>query len=631
MYKRLGALVSCLALTAGTARSGEIVPELRDALDAPNGGEVISALVYLDQVDLDAVESHLYRIMADRNLRHRIVVESLQTHAAATQGSLIAYLQGAKDTGRVTFYDPYWIGNIIRVDGIAEEIEAIAARPEVLRIYPNYPVELIESVEVEGPGIASAPEPGIRLIQADRVWNELGITGEGVLAAVIDTGVDGDHPAMESRWRGLDDRYEGHPEWAWHDPWNNQNDFPYDCCGHGSHTMGTAIGGFPGDEVGVAPGAQWMASGAIDRGGSIPRTVADIIKGFQWMADPDGNPETDFDVPHTCGNSWGTTTGHGYPPCDQTFWQWIDASEAAGTSQTFAAGNEGQSGLRRPGDRATTDYDSIAVAACDGNNQDCPIAGFSSRGPTNCTPDGRPAIKPDIAAPGVNVRSCNNSGGYVNLSGTSMATPHINGVMALLYSANPDLSSDEAKQIIYDTATDKGTPGEDNSFGWGLVNAYEAVIVALGDPEPFACCFNDGSCQNLLRSDCLDRGGRQRFGETCDTFDCPDPGACCVNNFTCEFILERDCIAKGGDFLGENVGCQLACPCDVIKKMKGTCKGSGTIKATVKFRNNSWDGRVIKMGVGDRLRFDVTVHGKKAVLYTCCFNGPQTVKLLDPD
>jgi hypothetical protein len=352
---------------------------------------------------------------------------------------------------------------------------------------------------------------------------------------------------------------------------------------------------------------------------------------LQWLTDPDENPRTDFDVAHVCSNSWGVTTGHGYPPCATDFWEALDGSEAAGTIQLWSAGNEGGSGLRRPADRATTSYNALAVAACDGNNQDCPIAGFSSRGPTNCTPDGRQAIKPDIAAPGVNVRSSLPGGGYGSLSGTSMASPHVNGVVALMREANKDISGDDIKQIIFDTATDKGTPGEDNSFGWGLINAYEAVTIVLGDPEPFACCFVDGDCENLLGSDCRDRGGKSRFNETCDTFACPQPGACCIDNATCEVTLEADCLLRGGDFQGEGVDCFRACPCDVIKKMKGNCKGSGTIKAVLKFRNTSWDGRTVKMGVGDRLRFDVVVHGKKAVLYTCCFNGPQEVKLLEPE
>jgi hypothetical protein len=213
--------------------------------------------------------------------------------------------------------------------------------------------------------------------------------------------------------------------------------------------------------------------------------VADAILSFQWMLDPDENPNTVWDVPQSCSNSWRLVTGHGYPPCDQTFWTFLDACEAAGIVIIFSAGNEGFSGVGRPPDRATDDYRTFAVAAVDANNGNWPIASFSSRGPTRCTPDGREAIKPDIAAPGVNVRSSVPGNGYSNFSGTSMASPHVNGVVALMYQANPNLTVTEVKQIIFDTAFDLGANGEDNNYGWGMIDAFEAVQIALSMNDRF--------------------------------------------------------------------------------------------------------------------------------------------------
>jgi hypothetical protein len=120
----------------------------------------------------------------------------------------------------------------------------------------------------------------------------------------------------------------------------------------------------------------------------------------------------------------------------------------------------------------------MAVAAVDPYNGNS-IASFSSRGPTNCTSSGASAIKPDIAAPGVSTRS-SVPGGYSSYDGTSMASPHVNGVMALMLSANPDLSSEQVKTIIYDTAVDMGSTGKDNDFGYGMIDAIAAVNVALG-------------------------------------------------------------------------------------------------------------------------------------------------------
>lgn len=248
--------------------------------------------------------------------------------------------------------------------------------------------------------------------------------------------------------------------------------------------MGTICGGAPGDQIGVAPGANWIAAAAIDRGGGIPQTVSDAILSFQWMLDPDGNPATNWDVPDVCSNSWGVTTSHGYAPCDPLFWSYIDACEAAGTVVVFAAGNEGAGGLRRPADRATDAYRNCAVAAVDANTAGWPLAYFSSVGPTYCTPTGTAAIKPDIAGPGLNVRSAYPGQTYVYMSGTSMATPHIAGVVALMRQVSPDLPVDAIKQIIYETAHDLGTLGKDNGYGWGMIDAYAAVTRIAPDTVP---------------------------------------------------------------------------------------------------------------------------------------------------
>ena len=168
----------------------------------------------------------------------------------------------------------------------------------------------------------------------------------------------------------------------------------------------------------------------------------------------------------------------------------------------------------------------------------------------------------------------------------------------------------------------------DRSEGLLVLDVSEAVG---GGNVPSACCFAKGSCKDLKPDKCRKKGGRSNFGKECGSFDCPQRGACCIDNNTCDVMLERDCNAQGGDFKGEGQRCKLACPCDLIKRFKAGCGKSGTIKATVKLKNKSRDGETLKIQVGDRLKFDVTIHGKKARLFTCCYDGEMEVSLIDPD
>ena len=486
------ACIVCCGLTAalffGAGAAGiaaTIDPDLSQILASRAADEVVSTLVYLkEQVDIESLGASLDASRPSLATRHETVVRALQDKAQATQGSLEQYLDNLKQAGRIRSFEKYWIVNAFRVDASANEIMKLAQHPDIGIIYYNYEIELIAPVKtgsVAAPDKDRTPENGVQAVRAPEVW-ALGFTGEGILTATLDTGVDGNHPALASRWRGVaDPRYAGHPQWAWFDPQTNTT-FPQAFAAHGTHTMGTICGGAPGDQIGVAPGCQWIHAAVIDRV-DIPTTVSQAILAFQWLVDPDGNPATNWDVPAVCSNSWGVTTGHGYAPCDPTFWSYIDACEAAGIVVLFSAGNEGSGAetLRRPADRATTGYNAMAIGAVDGHTAGWPVAGFSSRGPSHCTPTGVAAIKPELAAPGVEVRSSVPGGGYEfsGWDGTSMASPHVNGVIALVRQACPDLSVNEVKQVLYDTAFDLGAPGKDNDYGYGMVDAYAAVQLAL--------------------------------------------------------------------------------------------------------------------------------------------------------
>jgi len=300
----------------------------------------------------------------------------------------------------------------------------------------------------------------------------LGYTGQGRLVCNIDNGVAGSHPALNYKWRGANGYT---PQESWLDTTDPNSQFPHDEDGHGTHTMGTICGrsSTGPDTVGVAIGAQWIAARAIVDGGNVALA-------FQWAADPDGNPNTIEDVPDAISNSW-YVPGGGCPP---TYYALIDNCEAAGAAVVFAAGNAGPGPqtVEVPANRITTPFNCFSVGAIDGNNNNYPIAGFSSRGPSQC--DGQ-TIKPEVVAPGVNVRSSVPSGGYGYLSGTSMACPHVAGAVALLRQVNPNASVDTIKWALMQSARDLGGQGEDNNYGYGIINIKSAMALIPPIDAPY--------------------------------------------------------------------------------------------------------------------------------------------------
>ena len=449
--------------------------------------DMIRAIITIsDKVDIKALKASLEARRANRQEWHETVVKAFQEKATKSQSDILALLSQMQKQGRVSDYKGMWLGNLIIVTATREAYNELVARRDVEEIALDYEIKPIKDMPGDNNQLITAGiEDGLRVIHADRVW-EMGFTGEGRLVSHLDSGVDGDHGALSDQWRGNDSRYSEHPEWAWYDP-VTQTDFPFDALSHGTHTMGSICGADheSGDTIGVAFGAEWISAGVIDRV-SINRTISDALTAFQWIVDPDGDASTVWDVPDVCSNSWGLDPGNGYDHCDDTFWEVIDAAEACGIVLLFAAGNSGESGtetIGSPADRAYSNINAFSVGAVDGWDEDLPVADWSSRGPSYCTEDGSAAIKPEIVAPGVNIRSADNIGNYLSMSGTSMACPHVAGVVALMREADPNITVEEVKQILLDTARDLGNAGDDNNYGAGIVDAYEAVRHTLANRD----------------------------------------------------------------------------------------------------------------------------------------------------
>lgn len=281
------------------------------------------------------------------------------------------------------------------------------------------------------------------------------LNGQGVRVGIVDSGIDANHPDLKGKIINYKDFV------------NPKNQNPTDEIGHGTHVAGTIAGSdTSGRSIGVAPGAQLIIAKVF--GGSGESTKQDVLLSLQWIIDPDGKPETD-DGAQVVSNSWGFFGRfNNKDPQDEPFCAILNRMRALNISPVFAAGNEGpgEGTLRIPG----ACPDSFTVGATDSSDR---IARFSSKGPAKWKSQNTP--KPDVTAPGVDVISAKPRGGYQPMSGTSMAAPHVSGVMALMKQARPDLSQKELEMAVMKTSMDLGTKNYDMTFGHGRVDVLKAI------------------------------------------------------------------------------------------------------------------------------------------------------------
>ncbi len=460
--KYLGALL----LAANLLMGGVLAPDLAQKLQTLGEHEPLWVFVFPKE---QPEYGELKALFATKKQR----VEYLKDFADRTQRPILNYLRTAVSED-ILEYKPYWVVNALRVRATKAGIQALAQLPEVGYIEEEPEFHLVHEV-ADASATPASPTPGwnISKVNADDVWN-LGYTGEGVIIGQLDTGVDATHPAFHGRFAGY-----------WFDACNGQPN-PYDDNGHGTHTMGSAIGGDgPGpdpDDIGVAPGAQFTAAKIFAGNGN----ACDIMAAFQWYA----SLVADSGVPvRVINNSWGSPA-----QTSLAYWSAVLTWRSLDIIPVFAVGNDGPGAgtAGTPGNYPTV----IGVGATDASDN---IASFSSRGPApNQSPWNDPQywprpdwnlIKPDVAAPGVNIRSSIPGGGYqggYGWSGTSMATPHVTGVVALMLQKNPTLTFDEVYNILTNTAYQPSQGGSypNNNYGWGRVDALAAIEMVPGLNQP---------------------------------------------------------------------------------------------------------------------------------------------------
>ncbi|GAA1029692.1 hypothetical protein GCM10009557_19100 [Virgisporangium ochraceum] len=459
-------VANLLAAAAAPARAAgaDVDKQVLDEL-ARNGSARF--MVYLDEkAELSGAAG-----IKSKTAKTQHVYQQLTATATKSQAGLSELL-----TRNKVAFTSFWISNSMVVTGNRSVLDAVAARSEVKKITPVGSVPLVEpTARADGPA-TMAVEWGVANINAPQVWSEFEDTGEGIVVGSIDTGVDFDHPALVGKYRGNLGGGTFDHNYNWYDPSASCENplVPCDDNGHGTHTMGTMVGDDgAGNQVGVAPGAKWMtARGCEDRTCSSETLLA----AGQFITAPTDvngqNPRPEL-RPDIVNNSWGDDAH------DEWFHDIVRAWESAGIMPVFAAGNEGVQGCGSVGSPA--DYEeSYAVGGYDVNNA---LYADSSRGEGN-------QIKPNISAPAVNVRSSVPGGGYDAFDGTSMAAPHVAGTVALMWSEAPALKNNVAqtRQILDNTARDAnslscgGTADDNNNFGEGRLDAYQAVLSSPRGP-----------------------------------------------------------------------------------------------------------------------------------------------------
>ncbi len=470
-------------LVATWAQSGELAQNLAPVIDTQQPDDMVKVWIKLHRVEpATNLKAAINGSSTSEKIRHKTGVNKLQAEHRSSQADLVNRLEQFKADSRARNIKSFWIANIVQAEVAVGELEGLASRDDVDKVYAIPEISLIDPVGdiTTVPTLSPhATEDNIAYVNADGAWG-MGFDGTGSIICSFDTGIDGTHPALLSRWKG----HDGDSAAAWYDP-HESHTFPSvisDCIpnncnpSHGTHVMGIACGYDAGIDrhIGVAPGAQWISAAIID----IPGV--NILEAFEWAADPDGNPNTTDDVPDVINHSWG------YPndpqmviECENLFYDVIDNVEALGIVNIFASGNYGAVGtVHNPANGDSDSLDCFAVGNIDISADPATLSSTSSRGPSDC----RGGIKPNVVAPGASITSCLPGGTYGTMGGTSMAAPHVAGLVALLRQKNPNATVDEIKKAILAGSNRLPSWGTsvDNDFGWGVINCVDALTALDG-------------------------------------------------------------------------------------------------------------------------------------------------------
>ncbi|TMW69598.1 hypothetical protein Poli38472_001754 [Pythium oligandrum] len=462
------ALIAAALAISGASAAPRVDPSVHRTLRQQGTVNLIITMKDSNTEPLKVVQEASY---ATRGAKIEALVERLSAHAESSQADVSAVVSHESSASLFTSTRTFWVSNQRYIEGAsAALLEKLSAVPSILEIREEQVLPLPKvTAAANTTADVLANEWGVTKVNAPTIWGN-GNKGEGIVVSTIDTGVLGTHEILKGNFRS---------DHGWYDP-EKKAAAPYDEQGHGSHTMGTIAGA---NGVGVAPGATWIACKGCRTDGCSESDLLACAEFITCPTDTSGNNKDCSKAPHLVSNSWGGGQG------DTFYKSAVDAWQAAGIIPIFANGNEGPActTASSPGDYENV----IAVGATDSSDA---LASFSSKGPSTGG-----LLKPEVSAPGVNVRSAwyTSATAYNTISGTSMATPHVSGVVALLLAAKGDLTYAQVKDALIkgvDTsslASTGATCGNtkdgsfpNNMYGYGRVNAVKVIDGSSTAPTP---------------------------------------------------------------------------------------------------------------------------------------------------
>ncbi len=513
LIKKLLCLVMMMSAPALAAQV-ETGTELEKQLNKEDDGALIPINIYLTEQYNNELLYAKHLSVKDPEMRRELVTHTLKTFSEKSQYDLLQFLQQRKSEGKVENIRPLWIANFLHCHATIDIVLQLLQRKDIsyIEIDKEYDMLLTESLHgnkyhelhihhsdrLDNRSVAW----NVTHILADQVWDS-GFTGQDIVVAVLDTGVDYNHADLQGNmWE-----HPNYPNHGYNFVENNYD--PMDVQSHGTHVAGTVAGnGSAGIQTGIAPGAQIMALKVLSDQGS--GTLSGVLAGIEFAVDHGA---------HIMNLSLGFSNAG--DNIRSVFRSAMDNVRNAGSVAMVASGNEGSSQIsppsqvRTPGDvpppwlhpdQTLTGGTSgvISVGSVDNTSS---VAANSSRGPVqwetvnpyNDYPfnPGMGLIRPDLVAPGVDITSLDagNTSGYSTKSGTSMASPAVAGLAALMLSKNPFLLPEEISQILEESA-DELSFVKSNASGSGVVNAMEAIQQVTFGVRYHSHCIDDSEGNN---------------------------------------------------------------------------------------------------------------------------------------